>query len=360
MEPAPTNKSPRIPSLDGLRALAILLVIEGHLHDRLPDWLSWLPGYGATGVQLFFVISGFIITHNLLKEKTRSGSVNLASFWARRFFRIYPAFFAFMIAIGMVYLNFDIGFDQKSYILSFLLLGAVIPTSGGWYIGHTWSLSVEQFFYLIWPPLLKIGFGTRFLVASIVLWPFVRGLHYLLCHKYQIIYLPINDLVYNYIFMSAGCLLAFLSAKFRFHQLQHNKWYLLFIFCFFYPLIERIIFENFFINVKIAQTYITSFSPVPISLCYLYVILFLTTRKNTLFFNIFNSAPFVYTGIVSYSLYLVQQFFTISPKSFDFEIQRFPANIILMIVWTLLLYYLVEAPFVRIGHKLFAKAKPAQ
>ena len=360
MENAQVNQSSRIPSLDGLRALAILLVIEGHLHDRLPEWLSWLPGYGATGVQLFFVISGFIITHNLLKEKNRSGTVNLVSFWSRRFFRIYPAFFAFMIFIGFVYYNYDIYFDKRSYILTFFLLSSVIPLSGGWYIGHTWSLSVEQFFYIIWPPLLNLGLGFRFLIVSIILWPFFRALHYLICDKYHLFYLPINDLVNNYIFMSSGCLLAFLINKYNYSNLCYLKWHFLFALCLTYPILEKIIFDNFLLDYKPAQTYISSFSAVPISLCFLYSVLFLISIKNTIFYKFFNSAPMVYIGSISYSLYLFQQFFTIPLKWHNFEIQQIPMNILLMLVFTLLLYYLVEAPCIRLGHKLFAKPKSAQ
>ncbi len=333
------------------------------MHDRLPEWLTWLPGpgFGATGVRLFFVISGFIITHNLLKEKTKSGSINIGSFWIRRFFRIYPAFFAFMITMLLVYLNFDMNLDITKYIVTLFLLTSVIPANSGWYFGHTWSLSVEQIFYLIWPMLIKIGLGSRFLIASILLWPLIRGIHYLLCEKYQIFYIPIYDIVNNYIFMSAGCLLGFLIDKYNFNnKLDNYKMYLLFIFCFFYPLVERLVFDNFLTSFKLAQTYISSFSPVPISICFFYVILFLVTKKNTVFYRIFNSSILVYIGSVSYSIYLCQQFFTIPLNGNTFYIQLFPINVILMVVFSLLLYYLVEVPFVRLGHKLFAKPKSAR
>ena len=181
--------------------------------------------------------------------------------------------------------------------------------------------------------------------------------HYLVCDKYHLLYFPINDLVNNYIFMASGSLLAFLISKYSFANLCNYKWHFIFAFCFSYPIIEKIIFNNFLIDFKPAQTYISSFSPVPISLCFLYSVLFLTTIKTTFFYKIFNYPPVVYIGSISYSLYLCQQFFTIPLKWHNFNIQQFPTNIFLMFVFTLILYYLVEAPFIRLGHKLFAKPK---
>lgn len=358
MEKDREKTSSRIPSLDGLRALAILLVIEGHLNDRFTSMVKWIPGYGATGVQLFFVISGFIITHNLLKEQLTKNNINLKHFWIRRIFRIYPAFFVFMFSIGLFFLFIERPFELWSFIVYFFLLGSIIPVSAGWYLGHAWSLSVEQFFYILWPPLMKYGFGIKFLIASIIAWPFVRGAYYLLCEKNKIIYFPISDLVYNYIFMASGCLLAFLINKYSFSKLSQNKWRFMFYILFFYPFFQQLIFENYLIDYKPAQTYITSFSPLPVSFCFSFSILYLIKSKDHFLYYIFNNKISCYIGSISYSLYLVQQFFAIPERYMSFDVQKFPVNIVLMLIFTLLLYYSIEVPFIKIGQKLFAQTKP--
>ena len=347
----------RIPSLDGLRALAIFLVIEGHLSDRFFQSAKWIPGFGATGVQLFFVISGFIITHNLLKERSQTNQITLRSFWIRRFFRIYPTFFVFMISIFAVSKIFDQYLDLFAYIVTLFLLSAIIPVSGGWYIGHAWSLSVEQVFYLIWPPLLKFGFGINFLLTSIAIWPFLRLSYYLLCEKNNIFYFPIRDLVYNYIFMASGCLLAFLINKYQFNTLHQKKWYFCFCILFIYPFFERFIFENYLLNFKPAQSYISGLSNLVVAFCFSFTILYLIKINNTIYFKFFNHFVISYIGSISYSLYLVQQFFTVPERWAYCDLQKSPINITLMIFFTIALYYSVEKPSILFGQKLFARQK---
>lgn len=93
----------RIPSLDGLRAVSILLVIVGHASEsaNAPHFLAYLGHVGNLGVRFFFVISGFLITTLLLQEWEKTGTVSMTGFYTRRALRIFPASFTFIGIIAV-------------------------------------------------------------------------------------------------------------------------------------------------------------------------------------------------------------------------------------------------------------------
>ena len=140
--------SGNIPSLDGLRAISVILVILVHL--RVP----YVPE--IHGVLTFFVLSGFLITWLLLKESARSSDVSIKDFYIRRALRIFPAFYVFWcIHFGLYLVSrgmppHRVLFDYLSaffYVSDYrLVFTHVRPV-----LSHTWSLSVEEQFYLIWP-----------------------------------------------------------------------------------------------------------------------------------------------------------------------------------------------------------------
>ncbi|MFK4084731.1 acyltransferase family protein [Kribbella sp. NPDC020789] len=134
----------RFPALDGLRAIAALMVVV--FHNQGPDWVQ-----GWIGVQIFFVISGFLITTLMLREEDRSGQISFKKFYARRIFRILPVYFV-LLAVTMVVQVFNgtltsrpPGSELPLYLIFFNEFG-----HGGAY-GQSWSLGIEQKFYLFWP-----------------------------------------------------------------------------------------------------------------------------------------------------------------------------------------------------------------
>ena len=113
----------RIPSLDGLRALSIILVLAGHLRGTrgAPVFLNSKIDVGYLGVRMFFVISGFIITHLLLKKEC-NGGISIGQFWIRRSLRIFPSAYTYMLTIllasliGLVAMNGkDLGLGRHIY-----------------------------------------------------------------------------------------------------------------------------------------------------------------------------------------------------------------------------------------------------
>jgi peptidoglycan/LPS O-acetylase OafA/YrhL len=173
---------PYLPGLDGLRAISVLAVIVYHANH------TWLSG-GFLGVEVFFVISGYLITMLLVAESQRTGRISLRDFWIRRARRLLPAMWTLMVGVtsyvaifrpselgnlrgdviaGLTYVTnwFQI-FTGNSYFSAF----AYAP------LRHLWSLAVEEQFYLFWPllmfVLLKFGrrrlpvIGLAFLLTSI-------------------------------------------------------------------------------------------------------------------------------------------------------------------------------------------------
>ena len=139
------------PELDGIRAIAILLVLAQHIN--LPS--SALAG--LVGVNLFFVLSGYLITTLLIKEQDRTGGINLRRFYERRVRRLIPALIAVLIATGalmamMGRLHDYIGPAAVSFFYVSDFAKAMGYDLG--YVGHTWSLAMEEQFYLLWPALL--------------------------------------------------------------------------------------------------------------------------------------------------------------------------------------------------------------
>ena len=161
--------STRLPALDGVRALAVLLVMLSHSLWRFPETAPWLPwlAQGALGVQLFFVLSGYLITTLLLRERDRTGRISLSSFYMRRARRILPAFLAYVAVIALLQALglLNIPLRYYAYVLSQtwnyqVLWNPSVDPTGHWYFGHYWSLALEEQFYLLWP-LLLIMVSTR-------------------------------------------------------------------------------------------------------------------------------------------------------------------------------------------------------
>ena len=139
------------PALDGLRGVAILLVIFSHAH---------VPMFGGAflGVDLFFVLSGYLITTLLLQEWQRDGRLDYWRFYRRRFFRLMPALVLFLAAYCLIAPRVWPGLDDvyQDSLVSLLYLadyGIAFFDSPNTLL-HMWSLSVEEHFYLVWPPLL--------------------------------------------------------------------------------------------------------------------------------------------------------------------------------------------------------------
>lgn len=156
--PPPSIEQPRhIPSLDGLRALSILLVIVLHtllrhsLYKFIPFPLRLL-GNGALGVFIFFVISGYLITTLLLREQQATSAISLRSFYLRRAFRILPPLYAYLLFLAILGVTGHLpGMNLRELLTALTLTRNYAHNVGLWAMEHLWSLCIEEQFYLLWP-----------------------------------------------------------------------------------------------------------------------------------------------------------------------------------------------------------------
>ena len=143
-------------SIDGLRGISIILVLVDHFlyySDKaiLNPLISFFIN-SKNGVDLFFIISGFLITNILLKEYLNVGCINIASFYIKRAFRILPALY-FLIFVYFILSILNLINVPYSNILSSILLVTQFNRVH-WEFFHFWSLSVENIFYILFPILL--------------------------------------------------------------------------------------------------------------------------------------------------------------------------------------------------------------
>jgi peptidoglycan/LPS O-acetylase OafA/YrhL len=152
------------PSLDALRGIAILLVLLGHFG------VPWLQAGGTVGVSLFFSLSGYLITGLLLGERAETGRINLRAFYIRRARRLLPALAVLLVAVG--------AWAAATGRLALWLPDAASVSLyiGNWWwlaghdltgLAHTWSLAVEEQFYIVWPVALLV-LGRRAIPGALV------------------------------------------------------------------------------------------------------------------------------------------------------------------------------------------------
>ena len=211
----PHLQAPHLPSLDGIRAIAVLIVVEFHYYD----WPMFPRG--GTGVLLFFVLSGFLITWLLLQEMAGTGTVSLRDFYIRRARRILPALY---VAIPFSIAAWTLAGNQFRWPELWSCLGFV---SNYYYIVTdmrapnalpvTWSLAIEEQFYLLWPLLFfafrgKMEALIRFLVALIAVGTVYRFvMAFFLDGSYFHLYYGFDTRCDH---LLTGCLLAILAYRY--------------------------------------------------------------------------------------------------------------------------------------------------
>jgi peptidoglycan/LPS O-acetylase OafA/YrhL len=166
-----------LPAIDGLRAIAVLAVVAYHADLPVPA--------GFVGVDVFFVISGYVITRMLAREHAETGRIDFAAFYARRVRRILPAFavvVAVTLALSTVLLVPEYRVAVAKSAAAAMAMGANVyfqATTGGYWdasadqmpLLHLWSLAVEEQFYFVWPLLLALLLRFRRAPLLLGAWP---------------------------------------------------------------------------------------------------------------------------------------------------------------------------------------------
>src|SRR5271155_3161557 len=154
-------KTGYLPTLDGWRAIAVLMVIFYHdaLHSAGPFSTRWFQEHGVLGVDIFFGISGLLICSRLLEEEKALGTISLSKFYIRRAFRILPPALLYLIVVAVLGLLDILPVLPKEWFAALLFYrnySRLSATAGhiDWFTAHYWSLSIEEHFYLLLPSIL--------------------------------------------------------------------------------------------------------------------------------------------------------------------------------------------------------------
>lgn len=298
----------RIPSLDGLRAVSIALVLFSHAMIGVPITKTHLwnfVGRGDLGVSIFFVISGFLITNLLLREEKKSGRISLRDFYVRRLFRIVPPFYAYLLVVLLAWYFGGFALNRGAWLASLLFVRDYAPVPWDWSTGHSWSLSIEEQFYLLWPFALAMLGRNKGLKAAVVLIasiPVIRTIsHGVWNHG------PFDLYMFHFRVdgLMVGSLLALLQPQQSFQALwqrAESRW----------AAVASVAFL-LLLSPAMALRFRSWYSlPVGLSLdnfAIAYIMFYVIRNPDCSAGRALNWKPVAYIGTISYSLYLWQQLF---------------------------------------------------
>jgi peptidoglycan/LPS O-acetylase OafA/YrhL len=348
----------RIPSLDGVRAIAILLVLYAH---------SSIPGHaqrilsaikarsGFLGVQLFFVLSGFLITTLLLRELARTGRVSRSGFYLRRALRILPVYLLYLAVVAVLPCSENTrlsGFDwltALTYTVNFH--PAPIPLA----ISHVWSLSVEEHFYLLWPLIMAgctVAGSRRAVLGCIVFCVGFRCLGLLVFPNAGGVldiwtFSRMDDIAF-------GCLLALLAGdplwRLRLDRAAASPLALAVIVA---ALLTSQVLGTRLVGLRLlspeAFAFVGSLANT-VNACGIALLLWTAmTRSEGMIGRVLNSRLLSGIGTISYSLYLWHVVFCDPQRGL---LSAFPVNIVCMFASALLSYHLIEKQFLAFKDRL--------
>jgi peptidoglycan/LPS O-acetylase OafA/YrhL len=345
----------KYPSLNGLRAISIFLVILHHLssEDDIFNKISGVRWFfpflriitdGHLGVNVFFVISGFLITSLLLREEDKNKKISFGDFYIRRILRIFPAYYFLLTIYFLLQLMHFINISKMSWLTAVTYTVYFKPDIDR-IIAHGWSLSVEEHFYLLWPFFFARGDGFRKKTALIfiLIVPFIR----IFAYFHPVFWLSELSIFTRIDAIAIGCF----CALYKNEIIKRLSPYWTPIF---YSSIALLCLSNFliflmekinlgFIFIPFGKTH-GSFANILIALLMMYSVF----GPERSWFKFLNNKIINNVGLLSYSIYLWQQFF-IYNKSF--WICNYPQSLVMIMGAALFSYYIIEKPFLKLKTK---------
>jgi peptidoglycan/LPS O-acetylase OafA/YrhL len=331
--------SSHLPILDGLRALAVTMVIASHFGVALQ---------GGLGVTIFFVLSGFLITWLLIKEHDSTGSVSLSAFYVRRALRIFPAYYAFLafsLAADLARGDDRIGSDILPATFYYINYHNALHGHSSSSVAHAWSLAVEEQFYLLWPAvfLMLASRGSRALlwgllsaIAGVAVWRSWAFMGANLGAPY--VY---NAFDCRFDSLAAGCLLAAAFRQERFRSavvttVRHFRAL---------PLLAAAGLLLLVDNAGDRYRYTFGFTVESVLIAFaISQLLALQAGKP---WRWFDATPIRYLGRISYGMYLYHQWGLSIGRHAVAHQQwlEFPAGMAATVVLATASYFLIERPF---------------
>jgi peptidoglycan/LPS O-acetylase OafA/YrhL len=342
------------PELDGIRGISILLVFGLHFTPR------YVPG-GYFGVEIFFVLSGFLITGLLLQEWHRRSSINLRDFYLRRAFRLGPALIVYLILLSgyaLIFMTREHATEiyigvlaTLSYVSNWLI--AFLPSFPTGILAITWSLAVEEQFYFFWPLTLYLLLSRK-LSPRIIILVIAIGLLIVVSHR---LFLFHQGASFRRLYYATdtradgllwGCLLACLASWDLFPKSRIFEFVLKIL-----AVISGIFLLFLAITMKSSNPIL--FKGV-FTLATLAITIFITAVvlwPNFLGFSILKLRPLVWIGRISYGLYLwhwAVRGYIFGPQSQP-SAGRIVVAVILTFVIASLSFYVIEQPFLKLKKK---------
>lgn len=338
----------RLPSLDGLRAVSIAFVVAGHILGAALSAAGngnaryWeIIANGSLGVFIFFVISGYIITLLLLNEFESTRAIDLGRFYGRRAFRILPPLYFYILFLfataGLTGISITLG----QAVSSAAFVQNMSPWADGWVLEHTWSLSVEEQFYLLWPIGLLLTMrrsgrtaAIKLATALIIAAPLFRltlfGLfHGTFIEKHVTSLLParMDALMF-------GCVTALASGsewfEFLYRQISRIWWYL--------PI--QVVLISGFLGVRYGNYYTLSVGQTLDGVCVAAFLVWCLRNSQSMVGRALNSWPVVHVGIISYDIYIWQTYFLHAANQTVFG--RLPWSLFAILCISEFSYFVIE------------------
>jgi peptidoglycan/LPS O-acetylase OafA/YrhL len=358
--PASTLKG-YIPTLDGWRAIAILGVMAshaGHSYSAAHGRESFFDrvASGTHGVNLFFAISGLLITSRLLEEWDSSGGISLKRFYIRRAFRILPPALLYLSCVALLGAIGLLPVVREEFVAATLFFRNYLPVilgsnGAGFFTSHYWSLGVEEHFYLFWPALLLLAGRKRALPVAIIIaiaiaaWRHVEAWREIMLYNaIQPTYFARSDTRIDSIMWGVVVALALSRPEVR-------AWVERYLSTIAYLALVAL----YGVIVYRYGTRPTFWEAAIVPLLIVGTVL----RPHSVLGRVLENPAMRWIGRLSYSLYLWEFFFVYYagvPTTLGVW-QSFPLNLIASVACAAASYYLVERPLIRVGHRL-APAMP--
>ncbi|MFO0323082.1 MAG: acyltransferase family protein, partial [Bacteroidota bacterium] len=301
------------------------------------------------GVNLFFSISGFLITEILINQKL-AGNFSVKNFLFRRILRIFPLYYLFLFIVLFFAILHIIPVNKLHFLSSLCYVSNFLPTKNiSTILGHTWSLAVEEHFYLLWPCLV-LKLNKKTLLKIIVLGITICVISYFIIYNHS----SSNSFQY-YQFTIPAILPIFFGSLLAYIKNYYSPQVFKKIFFGLNFLIPTFVF---FILIFIPQIDFI-FYPFFNSIIYFFVIGYIISYQNSTFVNLIENPILSYIGKISYGLYIWQGLFIGSGSSlsiviFNYHISKFPINIFFTLIFSVLSFHFFEKRFLLLKDKYFS------
>jgi peptidoglycan/LPS O-acetylase OafA/YrhL len=306
---------------------------------------------GALGVTIFFVISGYLITHLLLREHANTGTISLRNFYVRRAFRILPPCYFYILVVCILAALGYLSISRIQAASALLFIWDYFPKVKTWPLDHLWSLSVEEQFYILWPISLiaclrkSRATAQRVALACILIAPLLRvSTHFIHSDYSNQIYYMFHTRLDSLMF---GCLVALSQGESWFERIYRQTSR------FVYVMIGIVLLVSPLLTLRFGGAYIYVVGYSVDGFCIAISLLWLVRNSKSPLGTALNWGPIKKIGILSYSLYIWQTLFLHDDRSFSFG--RLAIDLGSVFACAAFSYFAVERPSLKLRNRFISR-----